>query len=140
MIAKNPTPMPPSTFFADLIEKNRDQAAEIDRLKAELAAAISALERIKGNDPGENRERADEIANEGLAAYRKAIEPNPLCACSACNPKAWWMVVCSICGNKRCPHAESHTYECTNSNEPNQPKTTLGPVVTFTSNGGNLAQ
>jgi hypothetical protein len=30
------------------------------------------------------------------------------------------MIVCSICGNKRCPHAENHAYECTGSNEPGQ--------------------
>lgn len=33
----------------------------------------------------------------------------------------WWMVLCQKCGNKRCPHATSHEYECTNSNEPGQP-------------------
>lgn len=31
------------------------------------------------------------------------------------------MVVCSICGNKRCPHANNHNNPCTNSNEPGQP-------------------
>ena len=30
------------------------------------------------------------------------------------------MVVCPICGNKRCPHATDHELECTNSNEPGQ--------------------
>ena len=42
------------------------------------------------------------------------------CSCRHCNPNAWWMVVCSMCGNKRCPHAKDHRLECTNSNEPNQ--------------------
>ena len=31
------------------------------------------------------------------------------------------MVLCSICGNKRCPHANDHRNTCTNSNEPGQP-------------------
>jgi hypothetical protein len=31
------------------------------------------------------------------------------------------MVLCSICGNKRCPHANDHNNACTNSNEPGQP-------------------
>lgn len=31
------------------------------------------------------------------------------------------MVVCSKCGNKRCPHAADDRNECTNSNEPGQP-------------------
>lgn len=31
------------------------------------------------------------------------------------------MVVCALCGNKRCPHAASHGQACTSSNEPGQP-------------------
>lgn len=30
------------------------------------------------------------------------------------------MIVCPICGNKRCPHASDHDLACTNSNEPGQ--------------------
>lgn len=30
------------------------------------------------------------------------------------------MVVCAICGNKRCPHATNHRHECTHSNAPGQ--------------------
>jgi hypothetical protein len=46
------------------------------------------------------------------------------CHCRACNassnPFERRMVLCAICGNKRCPHAADHNYACTNSNEPNQ--------------------
>ncbi len=42
------------------------------------------------------------------------------CGCRECNPNAWWMVACSTCGNKRCPHATNHENECTNSNETGQ--------------------
>ena len=31
------------------------------------------------------------------------------------------MVLCAVCGNKRCPHANDHRNPCTNSNEPGQP-------------------
>jgi hypothetical protein len=31
------------------------------------------------------------------------------------------MIVCPICGNKRCPAAADHLYPCTDSNEPGQP-------------------
>lgn len=31
------------------------------------------------------------------------------------------MILCSECGNKRCPKASNHTLECTHSNEPGQP-------------------
>jgi hypothetical protein len=30
------------------------------------------------------------------------------------------MVLCAICGNKRCPHATNHRNECTGSNAPGQ--------------------
>lgn len=30
------------------------------------------------------------------------------------------MIVCVICGNKRCPHSDDHRNPCTNSNEPGQ--------------------
>lgn len=36
------------------------------------------------------------------------------------NQHVWWMVVCPLCGNKRCPKASDHTLNCTNSNEPGQ--------------------
>jgi len=44
-----------------------------------------------------------------------------ICGCRKCNPDAWWMIVCNICGNKRCPHATDHDCACTGSNEPGQP-------------------
>lgn len=70
-----------------------------------------------------------------LALAERFIRDNPLpdlsqpermmpgqrsCACSHCNPDAWWMVVCATCGNKRCPHATHHDNTCTRSNEPGQ--------------------
>jgi len=45
------------------------------------------------------------------------------CNCEACNPREWHnriMILCSECGNKRCPKATNHRNECTNSNEPGQ--------------------
>ena len=31
------------------------------------------------------------------------------------------MIVCKVCGNKRCPKATNHRNKCTGSNEPDQP-------------------
>lgn len=46
------------------------------------------------------------------------------CRCRKClegrGERIWRMVLCSECGNKRCPHATDHTLVCTNSNEPGQ--------------------
>jgi hypothetical protein len=38
----------------------------------------------------------------------------------ALNPASQMMIVCSLCGNKRCPHANNHENSCTQSNEPGQ--------------------
>lgn len=48
------------------------------------------------------------------------LPPVPKCHCRDCNPSAWWMICCSQCGNKRCPHALHHLNECTNSNASGQ--------------------
>lgn len=37
------------------------------------------------------------------------------------------MVLCPVCGNKRCPKASDHTLACTGSNEPGQPGSVYGP-------------
>ena len=31
------------------------------------------------------------------------------------------MILCPVCGNKRCPHASDHRLPCTGSNDPGQP-------------------
>jgi hypothetical protein len=31
------------------------------------------------------------------------------------------MILCPVCGNKRCPRASDHDLDCTGSNEPGQP-------------------
>lgn len=47
------------------------------------------------------------------------------CGCWRCfeerGTKIMFMIVCGLCGNKRCPHANDHNNECTGSNEPGQP-------------------
>ena len=45
------------------------------------------------------------------------------CWCESCKPNDWnnmRMILCGICGNKRCPHATNHINACTCSNEPGQ--------------------
>lgn len=39
------------------------------------------------------------------------------------------MILCSICGNKRCPHATDHRHACTNSNEYGQPGSVFGGIA-----------
>jgi len=40
--------------------------------------------------------------------------------CWACTPNFSFMMVCSTCGNKRCPKAADHNLACTGSNDPGQ--------------------
>ena len=47
----------------------------------------------------------------------------PNCTCFRCDGYPGLrqrMYLCALCGNKRCPHATDHRYDCTNSNEPGQ--------------------
>ena len=52
----------------------------------------------------------DEAAAEGLDIYEQMMDM-----------RFGGMILCSLCGNKRCPHATDHRHECTGSNEPGQP-------------------
>ena len=64
-----------------------------------------------------------------LALVAREDKPDALsgCQCQTCrpfspmDPKSIRMILCAICGNKRCPHATDHRNACTNSNEPGQP-------------------
>lgn len=60
------------------------------------------------------------------------------CGCEACKPQGTFlnpantrMIVCAICGNKRCPHATDHRNACTNSNEPGQPGSSWENIKPF---------
>jgi hypothetical protein len=53
--------------------------------------------------------------------------PAEKCECVTCtaadkdyNPFNRKMIVCPVCGNKRCPKASYHNHDCTGSNEPGQ--------------------
>ena len=73
-----------------------------------------------------------------MTIYKGVFPPIPdeahLCQCATCFSRRREakrgtepvffdsrMILCAICGNKRCPHAADHHNECTNSNEPGQP-------------------
>lgn len=66
-------------------------------------------------------------ASEFELSQRTCSHQEP-CGCRRCvEASSEWtglhlrMVLCEICGSKRCPHATDHRNECTGSNEPNQP-------------------
>ena len=64
---------------------------------------------------------------------KAAQEPVAKYCCHVCFNKSGQtfldrMIICSECGNKRCPKATNHALPCTDSNEPNQ----AGSVFTNT--------
>ena len=66
---------------------------------------------------------AGEFGDSGTAEELKEHFGVKECWCESCKPNTMTdirMILCQICGNKRCPHATNHIYECTNSNEPGQ--------------------
>lgn len=87
-----------------------ERDAEIERLKTKISAAEAALAAPAMLD---EHERALASLNAGA------------CPCFRCIRERGEIIVrhgsasCE-CGNKRCPHASDHRFECTNSNEPGQ--------------------
>ncbi|WP_213780943.1 hypothetical protein [Enterobacter hormaechei] len=67
-----------------------------------------------------------EVVNRRAAMLQGADGNSPVipdCSCGTCRPVTFTdsrFVVCSECGNKRCPHANDHRNACTGSNEPGQ--------------------
>lgn len=68
----------------------------------------------------------DADKHSGYVAPCKAGGNSPVipdCSCGTCRPVTFTdsrFVVCSECGNKRCPHANDHRNACTGSNDPGQ--------------------
>ena len=108
--------------LAAALEKSE---AEVARLRGVIAAAIrvedSMLDQSFYSIVGE----MVRVLERGTSATVSAEEEKPRCGCVECNPGWWGMCLCSLCGNKRCPHATNHNYDCTQSNE-------YGQIATLT--------
>jgi hypothetical protein len=77
--------------------------------------------------------RQVEILSDALAESRREVaalkavqEPVDRYCCHACFKASGGvmldrMILCSECGNKRCPKASDHRLDCTSSNDPGQP-------------------
>ena len=87
-----------------------------------------AIENLKALAEIEKEHRAYEIS------VFKATLDNQECWCAACKPNDFLnqrMILCAICGNKRCPHATDHRNACTNSNEVGQKGSSWEDVKPF---------
>lgn len=98
----------------------------LDRATDSLAQALSVLRVITEQDPVElalDPQWSQRIAKAGIAALTAPSDERSDCSCQTCRPITitdMRMVLCAICGNKRCPHATDHRNTCTGSNEPGQ--------------------
>lgn len=68
------------------------------------------------------------LIDEVLAKWGspQPVVREPQCWCLTCrpmrvdDPESIRMALCPTCGNKRCPKANNHRNQCSNSNEPGQ--------------------
>lgn len=95
-----------------------------------LENLIERLKTVLTDFPGRTAEQLQTQQSQ-LSAHIAANDWGNSCGCRKClkdkNDSATKMpfpnalfIVCPKCGNKRCPHASDHDFECTNSNESGQ--------------------
>ena len=68
-------------------------------------------------------EQREIILTESLVGVVTITKRTAACGCHQCSPITldnMRMILCSTCGNKRCPKANDHRNTCTGSNEPGQ--------------------
>jgi hypothetical protein len=123
-----------------------DKDSELDAWIAEIRHQVSLAHMLEEADkPAAARERFAKIAGIAFAAMQaidgtltgestlEQSRPTTHCECRKCLEGVTVetgfgpipvtmtrMIVCSKCGNKRCPHANDHRNACTGSNEPGQ--------------------
>lgn len=93
-------------------------------------SGVAAGNQGGARDNGDTARRSAEYCLAGARAFPDAA------GCMLCDSakraalaaaSGWFLpgqsglIVCVVCGNKRCPKATDHTLACTGSNEPNQP-------------------
>lgn len=125
-------PMVGSEMKSRLLVRAEAAEAELERVRRVLCK--QCLHPVTNHTDGCPKEesywlrRMREEQGE-LPAEPAQSPPTPeKCWCHRCNPfdpkaisfSSQRMVVCPDCGNKRCPHAEDHDFECTRSNATGQ--------------------
>jgi hypothetical protein len=107
--------------------------AQLEQRKPLTASEI--LNMMPSSIPAEHDGALMEFARAVEAATQPQPEPRPVgCECHRCIKEhdlrmpgrqyplnATKMILCPMCGNKRCPKASDHRLDCTDSNESGQP-------------------
>ncbi|QIY77722.1 hypothetical protein [Chromobacterium violaceum] len=111
-----PAPALPEEFLNLVIRALHMQGC--GDLAKELQAMLAAAPQpIQAAGP------VDQAIYDSIAENYHQRNAPALCECHTCQPITpdnMRMVLCPVCGNKRCPHANDHRNACTGSNEPGQ--------------------
>lgn len=105
-------------------------AVDLSPMPPSNAAAPAQSGRLGGSTQGYwlwTGSYRDCFVSDGEMRLKPVYRWVPNCWCSQCLPRmkrALWdvfeMILCPVCGNKRCPHANDHRNACTGSNAPGQ--------------------
>lgn len=108
---------------------NTPSKAEIEAL-VKRHGATSYRNRADTQHPayGFTEDGLNYLIDEVLAKWGtpQPVVREPQCWCLTCrpmrvdDPESIRMALCPTCGNKRCPKANNHRNQCSNSNEPGQ--------------------
>ena len=127
---------------------NTPSKAEIEAL-AKRHGATSYRNRADTQHPayGFTEDGLNGLIDEVLAKWGtpQPVVREPQCWCLTCrpmrvdDPESIRMALCPTCGNKRCPKANNHRNQCSNSNEPGQ-KGSAYEGCGITQKGGSNAE
>lgn len=108
---------------------NTPSDAEIEKL-VKRHGATSYRNRADTQHPayGFTEDGLNGLIDEVFAKWGspQPVVREPQCWCLTCrpmrvdDPESIRMALCPTCGNKRCPKANNHRNQCSNSNEPGQ--------------------
>ena len=106
--------------------------AENKRLKEERQHLDRRVEHAATRIQVSTQKLLDAVGKVVAAAEDQVVQT---CWCFYClhvpaagvnSPAFQHLIVCPTCGNKRCPKATNHRFECTASNDPGQPGSLYG--------------
>lgn len=127
---------------------NTPSKAEIEAL-VKRHGATSYRNRADTQHPayGFTEDGLNGLIDEVLAKWGtpQPVVREPQCWCLTCkpmridDPSSIRMALCPTCGNKRCPKANDHRNQCSNSNEPGQ-KGSAYEGCGITQKGGSNAE
>jgi hypothetical protein len=112
-----------SPYIKEILENAITRIEELEKKARE--AGIKAIQKLYSDSKNISIEQQaiSNISNKEKCECRNCLDDFEKLNPPGPGLSHWTtrMVVCSICGNKRCPHANNHNNPCTNSNEPGQP-------------------